>query len=87
MNILKALERLPKLSDVQLEHLLQLIDNDIVNYKNAIVNYDERNMEKFGKPFLNILSDQKISVLDELIKRTDDPKWRHLKIKEVLSKS
>lgn len=62
-KVYKKVEKLPK---AKIEHMIQLLDIEIVNYKNHIKNYPPERMEKFGIPFLNTMENDK-KVLEGLI--------------------
>jgi hypothetical protein len=51
----KIHRNIDKLTVAKLEHLLQLAETQITNYKNVIANYPPRRMEMCGKPHLKTL--------------------------------
>ena len=58
--------RLDGLSAGKLEHLLQLAQIEIDNYRRAIQNYPPDRMEKYGKPFLERLAATKNEIAGRL---------------------
>lgn len=69
MTIDKAFTKLMSLTDVQLEHFIQLVRADIVSYEEGSANYLPERMEEFGKPHLARLQSRLKSFEDELVFR------------------
>ena len=66
MNLLKAWEQRDKLNEKMSRLLLQGLENDLLAYRRAIANYPPERMEKYGKPYLNMLED-KVAVIKKMI--------------------
>lgn len=66
MNLLKAWEQRDKLNEKMSRLLLQGLENDLKAYERAIENYPPERMEKYGKPYLNML-ENKVQVVKQMI--------------------
>lgn len=50
-------------TDEKLDHILQLIEIQITNYKRNIQNYPPSRMERYGAPFIRTMERSKNAVL------------------------
>jgi hypothetical protein len=55
-----------------LEHRIQLKQNEIANYERCIVNYPADRMEKHGKPYLQKLNNELTILQNELNDRDNN---------------
>jgi len=69
MNIQTAIEKIDSLSLTELNHTLQLLDVQIKNYTLLIENYPPDRMERYGKPYLKRLSDQRDMFLEKIAQK------------------
>lgn len=53
MDYYKALDRLDTLSLAKVEQLLRAAEDQITAYERAIKNYPPARLEKYGKPYMN----------------------------------
>ena len=60
-----ALEKIKTLTMAELDHRIQLMDYEIEYYKLCIQNYPPERMEKYGKPYLKKLEEQKQVFVEE----------------------
>lgn len=67
MDLRNAYEKREKLSQAQLEHLLQRLWDDVTHYRRCIENYPPDRMERFGKPHLAMLMDR-VTQVEALLK-------------------
>ena len=66
----KILERVQELTDAELDHLIQLSEIDIANYKVIIASYNEEKKQQYGLPFLSRLEAFDSGLMAELERRT-----------------
>jgi hypothetical protein len=62
----KQYKKIEQLSQVKLEHLLQLAQIEVDNYKNHIKNYPEARMQSHGMPVLKVLEERRDVIQQEL---------------------
>jgi len=58
--------KIEKLSEIQLNHMIQLCDLEIKIYEKLIVNYPPERMERCGLPHLEKLKQNKITFENQL---------------------
>ena len=59
MNIFTAKEKIDILTPKQLKHMVQLVEDQIINYKRCCENYTEEQWKKYGNPHLRKLEEEK----------------------------
>jgi hypothetical protein len=62
----KRYKKIEQLSQAKLEHLLQLAQIEVDNYKNHIRNYPEARMKSHGIPALKMLEGRRDVIQQEL---------------------
>jgi hypothetical protein len=74
MNIQTAIAKINVLSLAELEHTLQMIDNEIKMYVQIVVNYPPGRMEKYGNPHLKKLADRRTLFFEKIIEKKKEAK-------------
>lgn len=62
----KRHKKIEQLTQAKLEHLLQLAQIEVDNYKNHIKNYPEARMQSHGIPALKVLEERRDVIQQEL---------------------